>query len=200
MKIHYKIIYILITVLVIYTLLFSVFIYYSISNYSFEDFYKRLEIRAATTAKIQLERPEDVSTIKEMRQEFLEKLPNQQEYIYEIEANGELTFKSGLNPLPAEFLDEVMQNQAASFNDKSILYSGIRYENIRGDDYVVVVSAENYFYTHHIAYLRNLLVTSLLYATMLIVIVSLILSRTLIRPVQNIIKEVKKISTENLLL
>lgn len=198
MKIHYKIIYILITVLVIYTLLFSVFIYYSISNYSFEDFYKRLEIRAVTTAKIQLERPEDVSTIKEMRQEFLEKLPNQQEYIYEIEANGELTFKSGLNPLPAEFLDEVMQNQAASFNDKSILYSGIRYENIRGDDYVVVVSAENYFYTHHIAYLRNLLVTSLLYATMLIVIVSLILSRTLIRPVQNIIKEVKKISTENL--
>ncbi|MCO6358505.1 signal transduction histidine kinase [Roseivirga pacifica] len=198
MKIQYKIIYILITVLVIYTLLFSGFIYYSISNYSFEDFYKRLEIRAATTAKIQLERPEDVSSIKEMRQEFLEKLPNQQEYIYIIDQQDKLIFKSGTQPLPDDFLNKVMQTSAASFNEKSILYSGIRYETLRGDEYIVVVSAENYFYTHHVAYLRNLLVTSLLYATMLIVVVSLILSRTLIRPIQNIIKEVKKISTENL--
>ncbi|MBK7884604.1 MAG: HAMP domain-containing histidine kinase [Chitinophagaceae bacterium] len=196
MKIHNKIIYLLISVFVIYTLSFSGFVYYSISNYAFTDFYKRLEIRAAIVAKIQLEKLKDITTIREMNQEYLEKLPNQEEYLLEV--NDENKVKNGTKGLPLHFISTIINNGAGNFNDKNIFYSGIRYKTNNGKDYVVIVSAENYFYTHHIVYLRNLLFTSLAYALLLIVFISLFISRTLIHPIKNIINEVKKISSENL--
>ncbi|AYN66509.1 sensor histidine kinase [Euzebyella marina] len=197
MKIHYRIIYLLISVFFLYTLLFCGFIYYSISNYSFTDFYKRLEIRAATTAKIQLDNPDDASIIMEMRQEYLEKLPHQKEYLYPVET---LTAQATDDTLKfsKDFVEKLIEDGAGSYRDGSIFYSGIRYKTIKGKDYIVIVSAENYFFSHHIAYLRSLLVTSLLYALLLIALVSMLISRTLVRPVQNIISEVKKVSSENL--
>jgi Signal transduction histidine kinase len=197
MKIHYRIIYLLISVFFIYTLLFSGFIYYSISNFSFTDFYKRLEIRAATTAKIQLDNPDNASIIKEIRQEYLEKLPNQKDYIFPIK-NNVIVVADGQESLPTEFGNTLLNQGFGSFRKGSIFYSGIKYTTIKGDEYIVVVSADNYFYSHHIAYLRNLLITSLLYALLLIVLVSMLISRTLVRPVQQIIKEVEMIGSENL--
>lgn len=197
MKIHYRIIYLLISVFFVYTVLFCGFIYYSISNFSFEDFYKRLEIRAATTAKIQLDNPNSAMVIKEMRQEYLEKLPNQKEFIVPIQ-NKEIDLQQGDTDLPDSFLTTIFREDAGSFRDGNIFYSGIRYKSLKGDEYIVIVSAENYFYTHHIAYLRNLLVTSLLYGMLLIVLVSMLITRTLIKPVQHIIKEVENLGAENL--
>ncbi|MEC7263452.1 MAG: HAMP domain-containing sensor histidine kinase [Bacteroidota bacterium] len=197
MKIHYRIIYLLISVFFIYTLLFSGFIYYSISNFAFTDFYKRLEIRAATTAKIQLDNPDNASIIKEIRQEYLEKLPNQKDYIFPIKDNA-IVLTDGQESLPEEFGNTLLNQGFGSFRKGSIFYSGIKYTTIKGAEYIVVVSADNYFYSHHIAYLRNLLITSLLYALLLIVLVSMLISRTLVRPVQQIIKEVEMIGSENL--
>lgn len=197
MKIHYRIIYLLISVFFIYTLLFSGFIYYSISNFAFTDFYKRLEIRAATTAKIQLDNPDNASIIKEIRQEYLEKLPNQKDYIFPIKDNA-IVLADGQESLPEEFGNTLLNQGFGSFRKGSIFYSGIKYTTIKGAEYIVVVSADNYFYSHHIAYLRNLLITSLLYALLLIVLVSMLISRTLVRPVQQIIKEVEMIGSENL--
>lgn len=197
MKIQNKIIYILITTFFLYTLLFGWFIYYSISNYSFLDFYKRLEIRAAISAKISLEKPNDVNSIREMHHEYLEILPNQKEYIFKIPKNGVLPDNIYDN-LPKKFINNIIKNQKASFNHKDNFYSGIRYKTNNGEEYLVIISAENYFNTHHIAYLRNLLLTSLAYFLFLIIIISLFLSRTLIQPIKNIINEVKEIGTENL--
>lgn len=196
MKIHYRIIYLLISVFFLYTVLFCGFIYYSISDFSFEDFYKRLEIRAATTAKIQLDNPNSAMIIKEMRQEYLEKLPNQQEYILPI-SNNKVEPTQQTN-LPASFLNTILEENAGSFRNGNIFYSGIRYKSRNDGEYLVIVSADNYFYTHHIAYLRNLLVTSLLYGLLLIVLVSMLITRTLIKPVQHIIKEVENLGAENL--
>lgn len=61
-----------------------------------------------------------------------------------------------------------------------------------------MVSADNYFYSHHIIYLRNLLITSLLFSLLLIFVISHFVLRTLIRPVKSIIKDVNKIGSENL--
>ncbi|HCX25178.1 MAG: two-component sensor histidine kinase [Flammeovirgaceae bacterium] len=196
MKIHNKIIYALITIFLIYTLLFSGFIYYSISNYSYTDFYKRLEIRAITAAKIKLEHPQDVSIIKELNQEYLEKLPQQKEYFIRIEDN------SIIDDLPDDVNEElvrnVMTNNAASANNQNIFFSGIRYKSTNNYEYVVIISAENYFSSHHVAYLRNLLFSSLVYTFILVTLISLVFSRTLVQPINNIIKEVKKIGLENL--
>ncbi|MFV1449017.1 HAMP domain-containing sensor histidine kinase [Maribacter sp. HS] len=197
MKIHYRIIYLLISVFFLYTLLFCGFIYYSISNFSFTDFYKRLEIRAATTAKIQLDNPDNALIIKEMRQEFLEKMPNQKEYLYPI-IHNKIVINEKQDTLPSNFLKTLLNKKEGSYRNGNIFYSGIRYKTIKQKDYIVVVSAENYFYSHHIAYLKNLLITSLLYGLLLIVLISMLISRTLIHPIKRIISETEKIGSENL--
>ena len=196
MKIHNKIIYALITIFLIYTLLFSGFIYYSISSYSYTDFYKRLEIRAITAAKITLEHPNDVTIIKELRQDYLEKLPHQKEYFIRIENNQPIdTIPEAISK---ELVENVIQLEAASDNNQNIFFSGIRYKSTSNEEYVVIISAENYFSSHHVAYLRNLLFTSLAYTLVLVTLISLVFSRTLVQPINNIIKEVKKIGSENL--
>ncbi len=197
MNIQRKTILLLVSIFVVYTLVFSAFIYYSISNHSVADFYKRLEIRAAITAKIVLEETTDISTIKEMHQEYLEKLPNQKEYIVEINKKNEFIYHTALHP-PVEVIELILRNSSGNYQQESLFYSGILYKSTQGNLYIVVVSAENAFYKDHISYLRNLLFTSLAYALFLVVLISFLISRTIVQPVKNIISEVGKISTENL--
>lgn len=197
MKIHNKIISLLVVIFVIYTLLFSGFIYYSIYNYAFADFYKRLEIRAAISAKIKLEENKDVTSIHEVDQEYLEVLPNQTEYIIPLK-DGAPVKDTNAAILPDDFLDETLKSGTANYNKGSTFFSAILYENENNEEYIVVVAAENYFYTHHIKYLRNLLWVSILFGLLWIVFFSFLITRSLIRPINSIVDEVKSIRSENL--
>jgi signal transduction histidine kinase len=196
MKIHHKVIYLLIVVFVLYTLLLIGFIYYSVSDYAFTDFYKRLEIRAAIKAKIELEKSTDVSSFRAMDEEYLEKLPAQTEHIIPMAA-GRTAADTG-NNIPAGYLQKLMNGGDSHYRVGKIFYSGILYKTQTGEQFVVIVSAENYFYTHHIVYLRNLLFTSLAFGLLWIIFFSIVISRTMDRPIQNIINEVQKIGSENL--
>ncbi len=197
MKIHNRIIYLFISVFVLYTVLFSAFIYYSISRYAYTDFYKRLEIRAAITAKIKLENPNDVNSIKEVGQEYLEKLPNQIEYL--IPVNDLEESRDSLETvLPEGLIDIVLEDGFGNDNLGHAFFSGILYQTGQGERYVVVVSAENYFYSHHIVYLKNLLITSFIIGILWIVFFSFVTSKTIIRPIKKIVSEVQQIGSENL--
>src|SRR5690606_4866936 len=65
-------------------------------------------------------------------------------------------------------------------------------------NHLVIISAENYFSAHHLAYLRNLILTSLVIAALIIVLFSIMFSRKIIEPIQNIIRKTKEIGFENL--
>ncbi len=197
MKIHNRIIYLFISVFVLYTVLFSAFIYYSISRYAYTDFYKRLEIRAAITAKIKLENPNDVNSIKEVGQEYLEKLPNQIEYLIPVN-DLEESRDSLQTVLPEGLIDIVLEDGFGNDNLGHAFFSGILYQTGQGERYVVVVSAENYFYSHHIVYLKNLLITSFIIGILWIVFFSFVTSKTIIRPIKKIVSEVQQIGSENL--
>lgn len=198
MKAQNKVIILLISTFLIYTLLFSGFIYYSISNYVFTDFYKRLEIRAVTTAKIVLEDPLQSQSLKTISKEYLERLPNQKEHIFPIE-NGLVKEEVIGDVLPKSFVNTVLKDGQGTFKWRDEFHAGIRYKLSDGsEEYIVIVSAENYFTTHHMSYLRNLLLTSFAYALLLIIATSLFISKSIIKPLNNIIGEVKKISSENL--
>lgn len=198
MKIQNKIIYILLTLFIGYTLLFSVFIYYSISKYAFTDFYKRLEIRAITTAKSQLENQNDADIIRELRQEYLEKLQDEHIEIFKLEDVGNARdFTSG-NDYNQKFVEETLAEGKATYNNKNSFYYGAIYTTALGEDFLIIISAENYFITHHITYLRNLLFSSLIIAFLLIFLISYLFSRRIISPINNIINKVKEIGSENL--
>lgn len=196
MKTYSKTVLTIVLIFVFYTLIFTGYIYYSFSNFAFEDFYKRLELRAGTIATMQLGEPEESLKVKETYENFLENLPKQKYYILPVENNqivGEIP-----QEVPSKVVRNTLKSKAFNYNNADLFYSGLIYEDAKKNKYVVVVSAENYFYTHHIIYLRNLLITSLVFSLLLIFVISHFVLRTLIRPVKSIIKDVNKIGSENL--
>ncbi|GAA0879467.1 HAMP domain-containing sensor histidine kinase [Algoriphagus jejuensis] len=198
MKLQNKIVYILLTAFLGYTLLFSGFIYYSISRFSFADFYKRLEIRAIATAKIELEQQKDGNAVQQLRQDYLETLPNENHVILENIDRGDVLQDERLADYSASFLQEILVDSLATYNKQNTFYYGTLYMTPDRREHLVIISAENYFSTHHLAYLRNLIFTSLAIAALLIVLFSIMFSRKIIEPIQNIIKKTKKIGSENL--
>lgn len=198
MKLQNKIVYILLTAFLGYTLLFSGFIYYSISRFSFADFYKRLEIRAITTAKIELEGQRDSNIVQQLRQDYLETLPNENHLILENINRENVLRDQRLDVYSESFLQAILSDSIATFKDRDTFYYGTLYETPDQREHLVIISAENYFSAHHLAYLRNLILTSLVIAALLIVLFSIMFSRKIIEPIQNIIKKTKKIGSENL--
>lgn len=198
MKIQNKIIYVLLAIFVSYTVLFTGFIYYSISNYAFTDFYKRLEIRAITSAKSHLENENGGNVIRELRQEYLEKLPDEKVQLYAKPEDGNWNSVAGMSAYKRGFLEDILEDGMGTYNDGETFYYGTIYTPQSKPPHLVVISAENYFNTHHIRYLRNLLFTSLGIAFVIILLISFLFSRNIIKPINDIIEKVKEIGTENL--
>lgn len=199
MKIRTKIIFLLLIIFITYTLIFSGFIYFSISEYSFDDFYKRLEIRAATTAKVELDYPQNASAIKALKNEYLERLTNEQDYIFEITPSTSAQIQADSVNTPVAFIQEIIASGRGSYKNGNTFYAGIKYTS-GSKEYVVIASAENYYNTHHIAYLRNILVILIVTGIVFILAASFWVTKKIINPIQQITDKVKKISSENLSL
>ena len=84
MRTRIKIILILVTIFVTLISGFSIFIYALNSQYTFADFYKRLEIRSYTSAKIELDHKSTADLIREFKGEFLEPLLEEKHTIIPI--------------------------------------------------------------------------------------------------------------------
>lgn len=193
MKTQNRIIIFLTSVFFAYILIFSGVIYYSISSYAYTDFYKRLEIRAITMAKIQLENNQDIDVVKEIRQDFLEKLPDEKITLIDLDEIADSEVLLNKANIPQEFIQQIIEEERVFYKQNNTFYSGIKYEN-----YIVVVSAQNYYAEHHMVHLRNLLFFSLLISVLIIVFIAYFFSRTVMQPISKIIKGVKKIGTESL--
>ncbi|MGB3774710.1 MAG: ATP-binding protein [Leeuwenhoekiella sp.] len=196
MKTQTKIIVLLSAIFLSYTAVFSAFIYYSISSYAYNDFYKRLEIRAITTATIELENAQDINAVKEIRQEYLEKLPDEKIVFIELSSFDYESQKEQVG-VPLSFINEIAEKKRAFYRNNNSYYSGIRY-NALNKDYLVIVSANNYYSTHHIVYLRNLLIVAVLLSILLIGFISYLFSRRVMLPIKEMIDEMQNIGTENL--
>lgn len=197
MRIRTRIIVILVSVFVGLILAFSFFIYFFISRYSFNDFFKRLEIRCYTTAKIEFEKESESKMIKSFKGDYLEPLLDEKHYIIEIKSIQELKNQAKAKELNEEFITEIYQNDVASYRKGSLFYSGIKYST-GSRSYIVITSAVNYYYSHHMDYLRKLLFSAILIATVLVVIVSWWVSKRLIDPVKAIATKMNSIGTDNL--
>ena len=177
-------------------LLFSFFIYIFISQYSYTDFYKRLEIRSYSVAKSELD-PKGGGFIKQFKGEYLEPLTDEKHYVIELEGVPGLVVQAQKNNLPLEFLTAILENGKGTYQDGELFYAGIKYS--KGDKiYLVITSAINYYYGHHNAYLRNLLIIFTILSTVLIILISYWFSKRIITPIINVTEQVNKIGTENL--
>jgi signal transduction histidine kinase len=179
-------------------LLLSISVYYFSTQYSFADFYKRLEIRAIFKAKSTLE-PEQVKAeaFKEAREQHLEVLPGEQDYIIEIRPEQNFMSESAKLDVPESFFKEVIQKRSANYKNSNTFYTGITYP-VKDKEYIVIVSANNYYNSHHLAYLRNIFLIAIPLASLLAIITAVFVSKQVLTPVKQITDKVKQISSESM--
>ncbi|ULT23857.1 hypothetical protein KUH03_32725 [Sphingobacterium sp. E70] len=187
-----KLIY-LIAILVIYVSCFVGFIFYSITNFAFTDFYKRLDLRRNIAAEKFLN-SKSASQTDQWSLDFIESLNNQHEFLVEFDKNGKIVQSQGFY---SELWDKINKTGTSNFKAGHQFYS-TKYFSKNNKHYIVGASAENYFYTHHLAYLRNLLIISLILGILFILVVSVFMKRSFLKPILTMMKEVQQIGSENL--
>lgn len=198
MKSQAKIALIFFVVIITIILSLSISVYYFSSQYSFTDFYARLEIRAVVAARIELEREElKASAFKEVREQYLEKLPEEKDYLFKITPGKTFEKEAQGLHLPVRFFHEAISQGSATHKDNNTFYSAIRYKSKMGN-YLVIVSANNYYNTHHLVYLRNIFLIGILLASILALFISILVSKKVFTPVKQITDRVKEISSENM--
>ncbi len=197
MKTYNRGIYLVIGVFIIYTLIFSGYVYYSFTNLAFNDFYKRMSVRALMAAQIEMGKPSEVESVRDMYQGYLEKLPDQKEYFLPI-VNHQIVRDSTVKHLPSSLFRNILEKGEGDGHDGILFYSGIKYTAPDGQPYAVIITADNFFYSYHIRHLRSLLISSLVLAFILILIVSRLVRNTLTTPIRRFVNDLENISSDNL--
>lgn len=178
-------------------LLLSISVYYLSSQYSFTDFYKRLEIRAIFNAKTTLEPETKASALKELRDQHLEVLPGEQDYLFEIKPGSSFAREAAQLDLPLSFFDEVEKKGSAIYQQGYTFYTGIKY-NTPQNDYIAIVSANNYYQAQQLGHLRNIFLVAIPLASLLALLVAIFVSKKVLNPVREITDRVKQISSESM--
>lgn len=196
MKIRTRIILLLSSTFAFLVLVFSVFVYVLSSNYVFDDFYDRLRTRTNTTIRIELDNHPDREFVKEFRREYLEVLPDEKSVV--IALDKKLNPIKKASPEDQKLIGKVIRNKFATFRNGNILKYGKIHQTQDGRFYVVYTSAIDMSYTKYKHYLSGLLISMFLSSIVLIVMLSLWLSKRLIKPISNLSSTIHKIGTENL--
>lgn len=178
-------------------LLLSASVYYVSSQYSFTDFYKRLEIRAIFNAKTSLEPETKASAFKELRDQHLEVLPGEKDYLFELKPANTFEKEARQLGLPRSFFTDVIEKGNAIHQENYTFYTGILY-HARHADYIAIVSANNYYQAQQLKNLRNIFLVAIPLATLLALLVAVFISKKVLTPVRQITDRVKQISSESM--
>jgi signal transduction histidine kinase len=179
-------------------LMMAAFAYFLINRQSFDDFYKRLEIRAYIAARAELTQDKDNSAAyAEIRNEHLERLPHEKEYFIRIDTTVRPAPDQHLKPLHRSFYDKVIKEGKATYRYKDTFYQGVLFENEAGR-YIVIVSASNVYGKQFMTELRRTLIICMAIAAVVVVTAGLFFSRYILQPVRQITSRVKDIRAHNL--
>jgi signal transduction histidine kinase len=198
MKTQNKLALILGVVSVSIVILFGCAIYYFVNKYSYVDFYKRLHARVSIAAKYNLENDTaDAESLIRLKKQHLEQLENEREYIIPIGATISLPKTAEKYKLPLPFLQELASNGRAEDKTGNTFFAGkLIYKT--SNSHLVIVSAENYYATHHLIFLRNIIIASSVLMLLVALFLSIYFARYIFNPIRDITSKVKKISTENI--
>ena len=185
-------------IFIIIIIVFGGVIYYFQNKYSFIDFYKRLETRASISAKYNLE-PDTLNaeSLMNLRNQYLEKLEQEKEYIIELTPDNTLDRISEKHALPLTFLNALNSVGSAKEKHGNMFFAGKKYDK-ENKTYFVIVSAENYYASHHLIFLRNILIGSMALVILITGLISVYFSKHIFNPIKQITDKVKQISTENM--
>lgn len=183
---------------VLIVLLFGGAIYYFLNKYTYIDFYKRLETRATIAAKYTFETDRlSADAVQTIRNQHLEKLLDERVYIVPFPSSDSIVIVAKANDLSAVFVTQLCAAGRATLKNGETFYSGITY-TANNRRYLVVVSADNYYASHHMAFLRNMLLWGMLLIGVITTTLSWFFSRHVFDPIKSITDDVRKISADNI--
>ena len=173
-------------------------VYYFFDQFAYNDFYKRLELRAKIAAKFSFEQGH-VSTeaFKLIQKQYLERLPEEESYTVKILGKG--SFQPVPAGLPLSYLREIeaATGNTVYYHVKNIHYAGFLYKAESGN-FLVIQSAVNTYGNEIITRLRNILIITLLASFVIIYSAGLYFSRKTFQPFSYITNRVLTISEVNL--
>lgn len=176
-------------------LLFSVFIYYTVSSYSEDYLFKLLEARANKVAKENFEGKNVL--ISNLKIDSSEKLPHERDYFIPITNELNLDTEAKKVGVQSVFFQKVIQNGNAEFVTNDYLYKGIRYKSNSGE-FIVITVAENYFEKNKSETVIKTLLFVIGAALLLLLYIAIYYSKNIFKPISSITESVKEISSENL--
>ena len=173
-------------------------VYYFLSNYSYADFYKRLEVSVSVAEKRHFESNQKYAQVlKNIKEEHLELLSDEKEYILYCPNATAIKKLAETNSLPIKLLNLVYTQQFANFQKDDIFYYGKKRETPKGF-YFVIVSAKNYYNSHHLILLKKVLFVGGFISILLIIYLTYLFSKRFFDPIDKIITKVNSISTDNI--
>ncbi len=173
-------------------------VYFFLDKYSYNDLYIRLQTRAQIAANYHFDADRmSAEAIRTLREEYLEKMPEEQEYILPLNGDSTLGRSPLEDVLTKAFIAEVYEAGQAYAKNGNTFFAGVRYDTADGP-YLVVVSADNYYASHHLTYLKRVLLVGALLVTFTSIAFFVYFSRKIFDPIDRITTRVKRISTENL--
>lgn len=193
------------------TILFTVFtglfflavdiaVYYFVDTAAYNDFHKRLELRARISVKFRFQQNE-VSTdaFKEIQREYLEKLPDETPFIFLIDTKTGKFIPTPPAEISENYLQKIINAKGETVFDQKKFrhYAGLLYTDETGD-HIVIKSAINRLGMELLSQLRRIMIITLLCSCILIYVIGHYFSKRTFKPFRTIIDKVKRINENNL--
>jgi signal transduction histidine kinase len=194
MKIQTKIALVFTAICSIIIVALSIAVYHFATKKAFQDFFTRLALRATIAAKASLdEHTENSTAYDQVRNEHLQRLPEEKEYIIKIDTFQNVA-KNRLNQeVPESFFNDIVVNKNASYRKGFYFFKGIYYQNNTGN-YAIIISAHHSYASNFSAGLKTILIIANLISMIVIFSVGIIFSRQILLPIRKITQEVNNIS------
>lgn len=176
--------------------LLSGFVWYFANEFAFEDFYKRLEARVNIASQIKVVTGKNTAEYKEVRQKYLERLPQEEEQVFLATKGNKIVFDKKIN-LPASFYKKIESGLMARHRDANVFYAGKFFKKgLNG--YIVIISARDPYGYRELKGLQKILFAGFFLSVALSYFVGRKFSNFTFKPIRALIKKAKGISAENL--
>ena len=178
--------------------LLTVGVYFFATRFTYQDFRKRLELRAILAAKVTLEKDEtSIEVFREIQQRHIERLPNQKEFFIKTDSLKPINETGTSLRLPLSFYQAVLKDGKAYYDHFPTSYAGIYYPDNQGN-FIVIASAENEYGIEALRNLRTTFLISLVVGMGIVFTVGVFFSRKTFEPVRRIVAKTKSITAQNL--
>lgn len=177
----------------------SLSIYIFSAEYRKEEFYRRLESKAKTAAKLLIEFDEvDAKLLKKIESANPIKLPSEKIVIYDY--NNEEIFSTNQDLLIAispPILDRIRLEGEVHWDQDDIEIIGLLYTD-RYERFAVIAAANDVFGKSKLDNLLNILIIVFLFSIIIVTLMGRVYAKTALQPISAVVDEVNTIGVSNL--